>query len=131
MLRVAVIGAGSWGRNHVRVVASEPGCALAAVVDPDPAARARAQELVPGVPTTADSDQIFGDPTIDAVVISSPAITHAALARHALASGKHVLVEKPLAMSLADACTVRSTAKQAGKIAMVGHLMVHHPAVAR
>ena len=128
MPRIAVIGAGAWGLNHVRVVASE--ATLAAVVDPDRDALARARAIAV-VPALTDPDHILADPSVEAVVIASPAATHAALACAALAAGKHVLVEKPLAMSLADARVVAEAAGRSGRVAMVGHLMVYHPAVVR
>jgi len=129
--RLAVLGTGAWGRNHVRVIAGEPRCELAAIVDPDREAARRAGELAPGAAVHAEPSAIWADASIDAVVIASPAPTHAALARRALEAGKHVLVEKPLAMSVADAAAVAGAAAAAGRSAMVGHLMVFHPAVVR
>jgi predicted dehydrogenase len=131
MLRVAVIGAGAWGINHVRVLAGEPRCTLAAVVDPDPAALERAHALAGQVRLVRDPDEVLADPAIDAVVIASPAATHATLACAALGARKHVLVEKPLAMSRSEAERVLEHERRSGRIAMVGHLMVHHPAVLR
>jgi predicted dehydrogenase len=131
VIRVAVIGAGMWGLNHVRVVASEAGCALTAVCDPDQTALSRARELAPGVTTLTDTDRVLADREIDAVIIASPAATHAALALSALAAGKHVLVEKPLAMNVRDAQAVVAAAQRHRRVAAVGHLMVHHPAVLR
>lgn len=129
MIRVGVIGAGAWGLNHVRVLAREPGCTLALVADPNPDVAARVHALAPSVRTIADPDQLISDAAVDAVVIASPAPTHAALARAALLAGKHVLVEKPLAMSLADATMLVELARERQCVGMVGHLMVYHPAV--
>jgi predicted dehydrogenase len=131
VIRVAVIGAGPWGLNHVRVVASEPGCTLSLVADPDPGAIKRARAIVPGVHATPDPEQVFADPSTDAVIISSPAATHASLAIAAFAAGKHVLIEKPLAMSSADAEAVEHASRAANRVGMIGHLMLHHPAVQR
>lgn len=130
-VRIAVIGAGPWGTNHVRVVAAEPRCELAAIVDRDPAARARAQVLGPHASVHADVDAVLTDPRIDAVVIATPAATHAALAQAALAAGKHVLVEKPLALSTRDAAAVAAAADRSDRVVLVGHLMLFHPAVVR
>ncbi|MBA3538762.1 MAG: Gfo/Idh/MocA family oxidoreductase [Deltaproteobacteria bacterium] len=126
-----VIGAGAWGINHVRVLASEPRCVLVAVADPDPRAIEQVATFAPSARTFADPDQLLADPAIDAVVIASPALTHAALARAAFAAGKHVLVEKPLAMTSQDALAVAEAARIHDRIGMVGHLMVYHPAVVR
>lgn len=131
MIRLAVVGAGAWGLNHVRVIASDPRCELAGVVDPDPVARANVEALVPGTPTFSDADRVLADPRVDGVVIASPAPTHASLATAALEAGRHVLVEKPLAMRAADASALVAAAARRDRIAMVGHLMVYHPAVVR
>jgi predicted dehydrogenase len=131
LVRIAVIGAGPWGINHVRVVANEPGAKLALVADPDPTALARAKTFAAQLGVTQDADRAIEDRTIDAVIIASPASTHAPLAVAALRAGKHVLVEKPLAMTVADAEAVARAARESGRVAVVGHVMVHHPAVRR
>ncbi|MCX5742675.1 MAG: Gfo/Idh/MocA family oxidoreductase [Proteobacteria bacterium] len=130
MIRVGVIGAGAWGLQHVRVLAKEPRCALVAIADLDPRGRLAAGLIAPTARLDADPAPLLADPTIDAIVIASPAPTHAALAHAALAAGKHVLVEKPLAMSLPEAIALRD-AVHPPTVAMVGHLMVYHPAVVR
>lgn len=129
MIRVGLIGAGRWGLNHVRIVSTDPSCALVSVADPDPAAIARVRESAPRVATTPDAHELLADRAIDAVIIASPARSHAPLAIAALAAGKHVLVEKPLAMTVDDALAVARA--QQRSVAMVGHLMVYHPAVVR
>ena len=131
MIKVAVVGAGAWGLNHVRVISSEPGCALIAVADPDPAARDRVRAMAPGTATTPDADAVISDAAVDAIAIAAPSPMHARLASAALTAGKHVLIEKPLAMRLDDALAVAALARRSGRIGMVGHLMVHHPAVVR
>jgi predicted dehydrogenase len=127
---VAVAGAGTWGANHVRVFAGEPRADLRYVCDPDPRAGERARQLAPQT-RLASWPQILDDRAIDAVVIATPAATHAALAAEALAAGKHVLVEKPLALSVDDAARVAAAAHAAGRVLLVGHLMVYHPVVVR
>lgn len=128
---VAVLGAGLWGVNHVRGVAALPGAQLRVVVDPDPAARARAVEVAPGARVAGRVEDALSDPGVDAVIVATPAVTHARLACEALAAGKHVLVEKPLALTAADAEAVVAAAAKARRALVVGHLMVYHPAVAR
>ena len=129
--RIAVIGAGAWGINHVRALVGEPRCEVAAIVDPDTRARARAAPLAPNARALETSVGVLADPGIDAVVIAAPARTHAHLACAALEARKHVLVEKPLALTLADAEEIRAAERRSGRVAMVGHLMIHHPAVLR
>jgi len=130
-VRVAVLGAGSWGINHVRGLAAEPRCRVVAVAEPDAGKRALIAELAPGARWTASAEDLVGAPDVDAVVIASPASTHVALALAAFAAGKHVLVEKPLATNLIDARRVAEAGARAGTVGMVGHLMVYHPAVRR
>ncbi len=122
--RVAVIGCGAWGRNLVRTHAGLG--SLAAVVDADHAVAA-AQGAEHGVPART-IDEVLGDKDIDAVVIAAPAAEHAALARRAIAAGKHLFVEKPLALTVADAEAVVADAAEAGRVLMVGHLLQYHPA---
>lgn len=129
VIRAAVLGAGSWGLNHVRVLAGEPECELAIVCEPDPSKRGRIAALAPGARWVADPADVLSS-DVDAVVIASPASTHVDLAIRALAAGKHVLVEKPLALSLADGRRV-AAAVRPDTILMVGHLMMFHPAVRR
>jgi len=129
MIRVAVIGAGAWGLNHVRVASSESDCKLVAVADLDPAALENARRMVPDAALVRDPDLVLGDSAIDAVIIASPAATHAELACNALRSKKHVLVEKPLAMSLDEVRAIANVARASSQVAMVGHLMAYHPAV--
>lgn len=117
--------------NHVRAVASESSTRLASVVDRDPAACERVAALVPVAHVLDNVDRVFSDSAVDAVIIATPAPSHAELACAALEAGKHVLVEKPLAMSAIDAQRVAQVAARADRIAMVGHLMVFHPALAR
>ena len=130
MTRVAVLGTGAWGLNHVRVVGSTPGVELAAIVDIDASARDRARAIVPGVPCFTDAERVLADPSIDALVIATPSPSHVALATAALRGGKHILVEKPLALSTASAEQLAAVS-HGPAVAMVGHLMVFHPAVVR
>ncbi len=130
-VRVGVLGAGSWGINHVRVLAAEPRCRVVAVAEPDETKRAMIAELAPTARWTASAQAVLFAPDIDAVVSATPARAHVELAIAAFEAGKHVLVEKPLARSLADARRVAAAAAAAGTVGMVGHLMVFHPAVRR
>ena len=122
--RVAVVGCGHWGTNLVRNFAALG--ALAAVCDVDPGRRDAAAEL--GGAASETLDEVLRDPVIEGIVLATPAATHASLAKRALDAGKHVFVEKPLALSVEDACQVCLAADRAGRILMVGHLLNYHPA---
>jgi len=128
-VRIAVAGAGYWGINHVRAFAAVPGAELVAVADPDAGARARAHKLAPGARVVSAIEALYEDPNVDAVVLATPARDHAAQALAALAAGKHVFVEKPMALRLDDAVLVTEAARARGRCYMVGHLMVYHPVV--
>jgi predicted dehydrogenase len=130
-VRVAVAGAGYWGINHVRAFARLPGCELVAVSDPDERARSRAGQLAPQARIEPSFDALLAAPDVDAVVLATPAIAHAAQAQAALGKGKHVFVEKPLALTVADARATVDAAVAAGRTLMVGHLMLYHPAFRR
>ena len=123
-VQVAAIGTGYWGRNIARNLA-ELG-ALAAVVDSD-AAVAGAIAAGHGVPARLAGD-VLDDPAIAAVAIAAPAAQHAALVRQALLAGKHVFVEKPLALTVAEAEALVALADQRHRVLMVGHLLQYHPA---
>lgn len=125
--RVAVLGCGHWGRNLVRNFHALG--ALAAICDPRPdVATVMADQH--GVPLCT-GDAVLGDPAISAVVIAAPAEQHFPLARRALEAGKHVFVEKPLALTLAEGEEIVRLAEARERVLMVGHLLQYHPAFER
>ena len=125
--RVAMVGCGYWGRNLVRNFAALGG--LAAVSDHDPATADRhAAEF--GVPAKAFAEAL-DDPSLDAIGLATPAEQHFAMAGAALDAGKHVFVEKPLALTAPEAEVLRRKASEAGRVLMVGHLLQYHPAFLR
>lgn len=125
--RVAQIGAGHWGKNLARNFAQLG--ALAAVCDNHPDTAKREADAN-GVPVRT-VDEVLQDPSIDGVSIAAPAEMHAELALKAFAAGKHVFVEKPLALTLEDSRAMCEAATRAGKALMVGHLLQYHPAFIR
>ena len=126
-LKVGVVGAGAWGRNHVRTVAGLAEAELAAVCDTDPKVRDRVGRQYPGTLVTADVPALLQ--AVDAVIVASPAATHAAVARQAIEAGKPVLVEKPFALNVRDAESVARAGAERGVPVLAGHLLVYHPAV--
>lgn len=128
-LGVAVAGCGEWGRNHVRALGAMPGVRVLHVADPDRARQELARTLAPSALVGDDLEAALADPRVAVVAIASPSPTHAPLARKALEHGKHVMVEKPLAPSPAEAEDLVARAKKADLRLGVGHLLLHHPAV--
>jgi len=125
MTKVAVVGCGYWGKNLVRNF-YELGY-LSAICDENSENAQNISRQHGNVPLLTQ-DQILESKDISAVAISSPAVTHADLATKFLKAGKHVFVEKPLAVNLEDAKNLHPLAEKQGKILMVGHLLQYHPA---
>lgn len=122
--RVAVVGTGLWGRNHVRNYA-EIG-ALAGIVDREPAVAA---ELAEKHDTRALTfEQVLADPAIDAVVFALPPSQNYALGRRALEAGKHLFLEKPMTMTIEEGEALCRLADRLDRRLMVGHILQYHPA---
>lgn len=123
-VRVAVVGCGNWGRNHVRNYA-EIG-ALAAVVDRNAAV---AQDLAARHGAHAMTfDEVLADPAIDAVAFAMPPSLHHPLGKRALEAGKHVFLEKPMSLAASDAEELCAVAEGRDRRLMVGHILQYHPA---
>jgi UDP-2-acetamido-3-amino-2,3-dideoxy-glucuronate N-acetyltransferase len=120
---VALIGCGGWGKNLARNLAELN--VLKYIVDPSASAGAFANQL--GVAHLSAVDPVFCNPEIDAVVIATPAETHVELGLMALEHGKHVYVEKPIALSTIDAKLLANKAVEVDRVLMVGHLLQYHP----
>jgi predicted dehydrogenase len=124
-MKAAVIGVGHLGRHHARILASIPGVTLAGVVDLN---ADRAAEIA-----TEHGTRAFGDPRdiagLDLAVIATPTESHAAIAAPLIDAGIHVLVEKPIAQTLAEADQLIAAAKSRGVVLAVGHSERFNPAV--
>lgn len=125
-VRVGVIGAGNWGRNVVRTFHALG--ALGTVAEAATAAHPALAAEFPGVPLHADHRTVLAGP-LPAVVVATPAPSHATLAREALLAGKDVLVEKPMTLTTAEAEGLVALAQAQGRILMVGHLLLFQPAI--
>lgn len=128
---VAVVGAGAWGKNHVRNFAAIPGSRLLYVCDMHEPHRERAAQLAPDAETTDDLDRVLADERVEAVVVATPPRVHGEVARRAVEAGKHVLVEKPITLDLAEARALVAAAAERGRVLMVGHLLKYHAGVRR
>lgn len=123
--RVAVVGAGNWGKNLVRTFHALD--ALTGVAEPSEALRVGLKEQYPDLNFHTFEELLASD--VDALAIATPASTHFDFAKRALESGKHVFVEKPLTLTLADAHSLVELTEAADKTLMVGHLLLYQPAI--
>jgi predicted dehydrogenase len=128
---VAVVGAGYWGPNLVRNFVGCPDFRLRWLCDLD----IRRAEMVLGpystVEATADLDAVLSDDDVDAVAIATPTATHADVASAALQAGKHVLIEKPLALTYAEGRELVAKAEHGGLVLMCDHTYCYTPAVTK
>ena len=123
-VRVAVLGCGYWGANHIRTLAGLG--ALHAVSDANPArAEAFAREFKC---LAIEPSDLYERGDVDAIIMALPPQYHADAAIRAVKAGKDVLVEKPIALTVADAKAAVKAARDAGRVFMVGHVLRFHPA---
>jgi predicted dehydrogenase len=127
-VQVAMIGCGYWGKNLTRNF-HQLG-ALAAVCDIAEAARATARQIAPDVDVLADLEPVLAS-DVPAVAIATPAETHYDLVDRALSAGKHVFVEKPMALTAQQGARLVEAAEDAHRILMVGHVLEYHPAIVK
>jgi predicted dehydrogenase len=124
-----VIGAGYWGPNLVRNFHELPGSEVVSVCDLREDLLVKIGRRYPAVKLTSDIRAVLEDPAIEAVAIATPVSTHAALVTQALEAGKHVLVEKPMAATTAEAKALIELASERGLVMMPGHTFVYSPPV--
>jgi predicted dehydrogenase len=128
-VRVAVVGLGYWGKNLLRTFARLPHARLTALCDVDAAAVARFAPEHPGAAAVHDYAELLGRNDVDAVVLATPPSRHHAMALPALRAGKHVWVEKPLAMTAAHGRELVNAAAAAGRILFVDETFLYDPLV--
>jgi UDP-2-acetamido-3-amino-2,3-dideoxy-glucuronate N-acetyltransferase len=123
--KVAVIGAGYWGKNLVRNFHSLG--VLGLIVDPNPTIQERMTQDYPGIKIRDSYTEALSDPDIRGVAIATPAETHGVMIQEAVLAGKDVYVEKPLCLSESEGRTLIQLAAEKKQILMVGHLLWYHP----
>ena len=124
---VGLAGLGPWGSNLARNFNEL--ARLAWICDASEERLAGAGARYPAARATTSFDELLQDEAVEAVVVATPVPTHAELARRALAAGKHVFVEKPMAMGAEDAESLVALAEERGLALMPGHLLLYHPGV--
>jgi len=129
MLKVGVIGYGYWGPNLVRNFVESEHTQVAGVADLSDRRLGLIKARYPGIETTRDARELISNPQVDAIVVATPVSTHFDLAMQALQAGKHVLVEKPLTSTSAQAVQLIEEAATKKLVLMVDHTFVYTSAV--
>lgn len=127
--RIAVAGAGLIGQAHLRVLQASASCTLAAVVDPSPAAAAMAAQA--GVPWYPTLDQLLAQDRPDGVLLATPNALHVPQALQCIQAGLPILVEKPIATSVAEGQTLVDAVERLGARVLIGHHRAHSPIMAK
>jgi predicted dehydrogenase len=126
---VAQLGCGYWGPNLLRNLSAQPDCHVKWVAEQSPQRRTYVEANYPKTKAVPDWEIAVADPEVDAVIIATPASTHYSLAQAALQAGKHVFVEKPLAMCTREADELVALGATTGRTLMVGHTFLYNAAV--
>ena len=126
---IAIVGYGYWGPNLVRNFSLTPGARVVAVCDLQDERLAPIRAQYSAVRTTTSFDSLLLDPAVDAIVVATPVSSHFPLAMRALEAGKHVLVEKPLALNSREAGQLVAEAERRRRVLMVDHTFVYTGAV--
>ena len=129
MTKVALAGLGYWGPNLARNF--DELAELAWLCDLSEENRERFAARFPNARMTGDFDEVLADDSVEAVIVATPVVTHFDLAKRALEAGKHVLVEKPPALTGAEVEELVTTAEEQERVLMPGHLLLYHPGVIR
>ncbi len=129
MLRIGVIGAGAFGQRHITTIDGEPLCEVAAIADPTDAAAALARER--GYAYYPRYEDMLANAKLDAAVIATPNAMHAPAGLACAARGVHMLIEKPIAETVAAARQLSDAAERAGVALLVGHHRRYNPIIAK
>jgi predicted dehydrogenase len=129
MIKIGIIGYGYWGPNLLRNFSSAGNCKVMAVAERRADRHVQINKLFPSVNCVREANEVINDPQIDAVVIATPVFTHYELAKEALQNGKHVLLEKPMTSSVAEAEELINLAQKKGLVLMVDHTFLYTGAV--
>lgn len=128
-INIAQIGCGYWGPNLLRNLVANRDCYVTKVIDISSERRDYVQRLYPSIEVADNADIVFSDSSVDAVVIATPVNSHFELAIKTLTSGKHVLVEKPMARTVTEIEQIGKLADSKSLVAMAGHTFLYNAAV--
>lgn len=128
-MKIAIIGYGYWGPNLVRNFNNAANCEVACIFDLSEKQLNRANKAFPNIKLVSNYDEILKDKSIDAVAIATPVFTHFKLAKQAMMHDKHVLLEKPMTASVAEANELIEISKSRGLTLMVDHTYLYTSAV--
>ncbi len=128
-LKIAIIGSGKWGINHVKTAVQLLGAQSVIVCDTFPAAESKVKAVSPDINFVTDLGSVISDSSINAVVVATPAETHFEVAKQLLESGKNVMVEKPITLYSSEAKQLLDIAIAGNLKLMVGHVLLFHPAI--
>lgn len=126
---LALVGAGGWGRNLARTLGTMPEADVRWLCDLDRRSLRAVAPMCPHASVTTSLDDVLADPSVDAVLVATPAVTHHAIGRRVLESGRDLYVEKPMALDVRHGTEMLRLAEARGRVLMVGHLLEYHPAV--
>ena len=130
MVTLGQVGVGVWGQNLLRNFFGLKECKIKLCCDKNKEVLGRIRKQYNGkINITGNFDDLIKDRQIEAIVVATLPLTHAKLAIKALSKGKHVFVEKPMALDIRDAQEMIKAARTHRKILMVGHLLLYHPAI--
>lgn len=130
-IKLAVIGSGKWGMNHIRTAYGLLGDGMDCVCDIDVSNENKVKEISKTIKFTTKLDDVLKDKDINSVIIATPAETHFELSKRCIEHDKHVLVEKPITLVSGDAKVLVDLANEKDKILMVGHVLLYHPAIVK
>jgi predicted dehydrogenase len=126
---VALVGAGYWGKKLLPKFVRSNDSLVRIICDVHPTHRAEMNQTYPDIPTTTSFDEILSDPGVAAVVLATPPATHFSLARRAIEAGKHVWIEKPLALCVEEGQELVALSRSKGTVLFVDHTFLYDPAI--
>lgn len=129
MVKIGIIGFGYWGPNLVRNFFELPACKVKTIVDMKQERLKAAKKLYPAIKVTSDFNKVLDDPDIDAIIVATPVSTHFNLGEKVLKAGKHLLLEKPMTTSLAEATGLIELALFKKKVLMIDHTFLYKDAI--